>query len=62
MLNPPLMLMPGMDMAMVTMAMDMATDMVMDMVTMDTMDTDTTMARGLLMLSLLPLLRQNPLL
>merc|ERR1712218_604874 len=43
MLNPPLqlMLMPGMDMA-------------MDMVTVDTMDTDTTMARGLLMLSLLP--------
>merc|ERR1712158_275469 len=43
MLNPPLqlMLMPGMDMAMVTMAVD-------------TMDTDTTMARGLLMLSLLP--------
>ena len=48
------MLMPGMDMAMVTMAMDMATDMVTDMVTVDTMDTDTTMARGLLMLSLLP--------
>merc|ERR1712020_242937 len=53
-LNPPLMLMPGMDMAMVTTAMDTAMDMAMDMVTVDTMDMDTTMARGLLMLSLLP--------
>merc|ERR1712113_1251495 len=56
MLNPPLqlMLMPGMDMAMVTTAMDTDMDMATDMVTVDTMDMDTTMARGLLMLSLLP--------
>merc|ERR1712083_1034745 len=53
-LLPLLMLMPGMDMAMVTTAMDTDMDMAMDMVTVDTMDMDTTMARGLLMLSLLP--------
>jgi len=54
------MLMPGMDMAMVTTAMDTDMDMATDMVTVDTMDMDTTMARGLLMLSLLPLLMLNP--
>merc|ERR1712038_1467309 len=40
--------------------MDTAMDMATDMVTVDTMDMDTTMARGLLMLSLLPLLMLNP--
>merc|ERR1712038_2012372 len=40
--------------------MDTAMDMATDMATVDIMDMDTTMARGLLMLSLLPLLMLNP--